>query len=49
MDAKAAKVPTGWLTIMSILGPACAARAHQVVDRWQGPTCAGLAAQPLPC
>jgi hypothetical protein len=36
MDAKAAKVPTGWLTIMSILGPACAARAHQVVDRWQG-------------
>jgi hypothetical protein len=25
MDAKAAKVPTGWLTIMSILGPACAA------------------------
>jgi hypothetical protein len=48
MDAKAAKVPTGWLTIMSILRPTCAARAHQVVDRWQGPTCAGLAAQPLP-
>jgi hypothetical protein len=35
MDTKAAKVPTGWLAIMGILGPACAARAHQVVDRWQ--------------
>jgi hypothetical protein len=22
--------------------------AHQVVDRWQGPTCAGLTAQPVP-
>jgi hypothetical protein len=32
MDSRTAYALAGWLTSMSILGPACAERAHQVVD-----------------
>jgi hypothetical protein len=33
MDSQTAEALADWLTIMSILGPACAERAHQVADR----------------
>jgi hypothetical protein len=32
MDSRTAHALADWLTIISILGPACAERAHQVVD-----------------
>jgi hypothetical protein len=32
MDSETAHALADWLTIMSVLGPACAERAHQVVD-----------------
>jgi hypothetical protein len=36
MDSKTADALADWLTIMSILGPACDERAHQVADRLKG-------------
>jgi hypothetical protein len=36
VDYRTARALADWLTITSILGPACAERAHQVADRLKG-------------